>query len=320
MRIALLTTAIVVSLSLTACGEGPPGPKGEVGVKGDVGPPGAKGEAGLKGDAGPPGPKGEAGLKGDAGPPGPKGEAGLKGDAGPTGRKGEAGLKGDAGPAGPKGEAGLKGDAGPLGPKGEAGLKGDAGPLGPKGEVGLKGDAGPPGPQGPAGPPGAGSPLRVIRAGCTAAECTVACSEDEIVLTAYCGAKREPAVFPTERSASCHRHEPEYDPLIAACAKVVSQAAGARRTGDAPSAAADLPKLNFAGNCAALPDSQAVRDSCMADEERARARLANEWGQFAPAVQKECTQLSSMKGFQSYVELLTCLQMSQEVKTLPKQE
>jgi len=40
--------------------------------------------------------------------------------------------------------------------------------------------------------------------------------------------------------------------------------------------------------------------------------------QFAPAVQKECTQLSSMKGFQSYVELLACLQMSLEVKKLPK--
>jgi len=239
MRIALLTTAIVVSLSLTACGEGPPGPQGA------------------------------AGAKGDAGPPGPRGEAGLPG---------------------------------------------------PKGEAGLKGEAGPPGPQGPAGLPGAGSPLRIIQAGCTAAECTVACSEDEIVLTAYCGAKREPAVFPTERSASCHRHEPQYDPLIAACAKVVTQAASPRPTGDAPSAAADLPKLNFAANCAALPEGKATRDSCMADEERARTKLAKEWGQFPPAVQNQCTQLSSMKGFQSYVELLTCLQISQEVKTLPNQE
>ena len=52
----------------------------------------------------------------------------------------------------------------------------------------------------------------------------------------------------------------------------------------------------------------------------ARARLANEWGQFAPAVQNECTQLSSMKGFQSYVELLTCLQMTQDAKKLPTQQ
>ena len=85
-------------------------------------------------------------------------------------------------------------------------------------------------------------------------------------------------------------------------------------------AAVDLPKLNFGANCAALQENQAVRESCMADEERARARLANEWGQFAPAVQNECTQLSSMKGFQSYVELLTCLQMTQDAKKLPTQQ
>ena len=84
-------------------------------------------------------------------------------------------------------------------------------------------------------------------------------------------------------------------------------------------APADLPKLNFGANCAALQDTQAARESCMADEERARARLANEWGRFAPATQNECTQLSSMKGFQSYVELLTCVEMTQDAKKLPKQ-
>ena len=87
-----------------------------------------------------------------------------------------------------------------------------------------------------------------------------------------------------------------------------------------PGAAVDLPQLNFGANCAALQENQVVRDSCMAAEERARARLVNEWGQFAPAVQNECTQLSSMKGFQSYVELLTCLQMTQDAKKLPTQQ
>ncbi|MGB7782179.1 MAG: hypothetical protein WCF86_11800, partial [Pseudolabrys sp.] len=36
----------------------------------------------------------------------------------------------------------------------------------------------------------------------------------------------------------------------------------------------------------------------------------------APAVQNECTPLSSMKGFH-YAELLTCLQMTQDAKKLP---
>src|SRR6516165_4638947 len=121
MRVAVLTTASVVSLAIAGCGEGQPGPKGEAGVKGDAGAPGPRGEAGPKGDTGAPGPRGEAGPRGDAGSPGP---------------------------------------------------------------------------QGPAGPPGAGSALRVVRATCTSADCTVTCNGDEIVLIAYCGARREHAIFP----------------------------------------------------------------------------------------------------------------------------
>jgi hypothetical protein len=56
----------------------------------------------------------------------------------------------------------------------------------------------------------------------------------------------------------------------------------------------------------------------MADEERARARLAAEWGKIAVPERKHCTQLSSMVGFQSYVELLTCLDMAREAGNLPK--
>jgi len=138
-------------------------------------------------------------------------------------------------------------------------------------------------------------------------------------VTAYCGAKREAAVFPSERSASCHRHEEERGPLIAICAKLATKAAGAERTVEPSAAAADLPKLNFAADCAALQASQAVRENCMADEERARAKLAVEWGQFAPALQKQCTQESTLQGFPSYVELLTCLQVFQEAKQLPNQ-
>src|SRR5262249_26718680 len=237
MRIAPMMTAIVVSLCLIGCGEGPPAPKG------------------------------------DAGPPGPRGDAGLKGDAGPPGRRGDAGPKGEAGP---------------------------------------------PGPQGLAGPPGAGTPLRVVRAGCDAASCTVACNDDEIVLIAYCGPRRESAEFPTERSASCRRHEPESDPLLAACAQGAAPAASAQAAGERRSDfAADIPKLNFAASCRATSESKAVESSCMGDEERARDKLAREWGRFSPANQNQCTQLSSMKGFQSYVELLTCLQMAQDAKALP---
>jgi hypothetical protein len=94
----------------------------------------------------------------------------------------------------------------------EAGPKGDAGPPGPAGAQG------PPGPQGPAGT--APTTVRVVRANCDTASCAVSCADDEMLISAYCGAKRNPAIFPTERSASCRARGPADTPLVAACAKM----------------------------------------------------------------------------------------------------
>jgi hypothetical protein len=93
------------------------------------------------------------------------------------------------------------------------GEKGDPGPPGPPG---AKGDAGP---RGPAGPPGASGAMRILRANCDATSCTAQCGDDEVLLIAYCGAARNAAVFPTERSASCRARNPANSPLVAACAK-----------------------------------------------------------------------------------------------------
>jgi Collagen triple helix repeat (20 copies) len=224
--------------------------------------------------------------------------------------EGRPGPQGEAGPAGP---AGAKGDTGPAGPAGVAG------PPGPQGPQGLQGPQGPPGPPGTAGQAGAGAPIRVVRADCQATGCTVTCGDDEIVLTAFCGARREAATFPTEHSASCHRHGPESHPLVAACAKVSAQPAAAEATARqaTPIAAHDLPRLDISATCRA-DQNKATIDNCMADENRARERLEKEWGQFRPADRTQCTQISSMKGFQSYVELITCLEMARDARSLPK--
>ncbi|HEY6257297.1 MAG TPA: hypothetical protein VIY51_16055 [Xanthobacteraceae bacterium] len=94
--------------------------------------------------------------------------------------------------------------------QGEQGEKGDPGPAGPPGP---KGDAGPP------GRPGASGSMHIVRASCDAAGCTAQCTDDEVLLIAYCGATRNPAIFPTERSASCRLRNPTNSPIIAACAK-----------------------------------------------------------------------------------------------------
>jgi len=109
------------------------------------------------------------------------------------------GPQGDTGPAGP---AGPKGD---VGPPGSAGPKGDTGPAGP---AGPKGDTGQAGPAGSVG-------IRVVRSDCTSSSCTIECNENEVLVTAYCGPNRSPALFSKERSASCG---PPDIPLVAVCA------------------------------------------------------------------------------------------------------
>jgi hypothetical protein len=94
--------------------------------------------------------------------------------------------------------------------QGEKGDLGEAGPAGPKGDAG---------PRGPAGPPGASGAMRIVKASCDATACTAQCGDDEVLLIAYCGAMRNPAIFPSERSASCRTRGPASNPLIAACAK-----------------------------------------------------------------------------------------------------
>src|SRR5437879_11138555 len=88
-------------------------------------------------------------------------------------------------------------------------------PPGAKGDPGPAGPPGPKGETGPAGPPGASSAMRIIRSNCDATGCTVQCSDDEMLLIAYCGATRNAATFPTERSASCRVRNAANRPLIA---------------------------------------------------------------------------------------------------------
>jgi hypothetical protein len=95
-----------------------------------------------------------------------------------------------------------------------------------QGRQGQKGDPGPPGPPGPKGDPGPPGPafgIRVVRSNCDATNCNVQCGEDELLLTAYCGARRNAAVIPTERSATCRSPVPANSPVVAICVKAPPQ-------------------------------------------------------------------------------------------------
>src|SRR5215471_5674664 len=79
---------------------------------------------------------------------------------------------------------------------------------------GSKGDPGPP------GPPGPKFGIRIVRSNCDATNCSVQCAEDELLLTAYCGVRRNAAVIPSERAATCRSPVPANSPLVAACVKI----------------------------------------------------------------------------------------------------
>ena len=227
---------------------------------------------------------------------------------------------------GPQGVAGLPGPAGPTGPQGDPGPAGTAGPPGPPGEPGTPGLQGPPGPQGPPGAAASGVAIRLVRADCNNAGCTVGCNDDEFLLTAYCGTRREAAVFPNEHSASCRRRGAQSSPLVAACAVIAAQPTPAMEHGARPpartqyAAAQDVPTLDVLPSCRDQAEqNRKMLNTCLDDEQRAHDQLVRQWSQFAHQDKTNCTGMASnIAGLQSYVELLTCLQMGRDATALPK--
>ena len=85
----------------------------------------------------------------------------------------------------------------------------------------------------------------------------------------------------------------------------------------------DAPTFDVRATCRAEsqgdPGAGTVA-ACMADEQKARETLVSQWAQFAPASKATCTQTTTdISGARSYVELLTCLQIAKDVKSLPKE-
>ncbi len=85
----------------------------------------------------------------------------------------------------------------------------------------------------------------------------------------------------------------------------------------------DIPKFDIAATCRAA-EASAARDirgsngeACTSDERTARDQLAKEWTQFSAADRKSCTALSTSSTEPSYVELITCLEMTRDAKQVP---
>jgi hypothetical protein len=83
-----------------------------------------------------------------------------------------------------------------------------------------------------------------------------------------------------------------------------------------------VPQLNVEPSCRAA-STVAIgvnRDegTCRRDESAAHDKLQQQWAEFTPQQRSHCQRLSTLGGLPSYVELLTCLEMSKAAANLPK--
>jgi hypothetical protein len=86
-------------------------------------------------------------------------------------------------------------------------------------------------------------------------------------------------------------------------------------------AADRVPEFNIDPSCRAATTASVMvnrnESSCKKDEDTARAKLDQDWAQYSPAQKTQCVRLSTLGGPASYVELITCLEMSKAASNLP---
>ena len=79
-----------------------------------------------------------------------------------------------------------------------------------------------------------------------------------------------------------------------------------------------VPAFDTAPGCrAAAQVAPKGFSACMKDEQDARTRLTSQWETFIASDRASCTQNETIGGSPSYVELLTCVEMSKAAETLP---
>jgi hypothetical protein len=87
-----------------------------------------------------------------------------------------------------------------------------------------------------------------------------------------------------------------------------------------------VPTLNVEQVCQGIAQQGGVsfhdtdiaveKKNCLDSEKEIRDELAKEWSTFTPADKVACTNESRMGGESSYTELLTCLEMARDVRTM----
>jgi hypothetical protein len=90
-----------------------------------------------------------------------------------------------------------------------------------------------------------------------------------------------------------------------------------------------VPELNVERSCRAQASRTnplgsgalgGTAEDCLRSEQAARDKLRTEWSQFSTAVRQRCTSTSTMGGEPSYVELLTCLEITKQARELQQEQ
>jgi hypothetical protein len=87
-----------------------------------------------------------------------------------------------------------------------------------------------------------------------------------------------------------------------------------------------VPNLNIEQVCQGIavqggssfhdPSIPKQKQDCIESEGEVRQQLMKLWGSFSAADKRDCVNESTMGGESSYTELLTCLEMARDVRTL----
>jgi hypothetical protein len=74
-----------------------------------------------------------------------------------------------------------------------------------------------------------------------------------------------------------------------------------------------VPTFDVLRECRFEAGSTVDFDRCSRDEAAALEQLKNEWARFVGTDKNNCVRETTVGGFASYVELLTCLEMARDV-------
>jgi hypothetical protein len=95
-------------------------------------------------------------------------------------------------------------------------------------------------------------------------------------------------------------------------------------------AADSVPDLNVEQVCEGIAQQGGVtfrdpaiaqeKKNCVDSEQAIRQDLVKQWSNFSSADKTSCVNESKMGGESSYTELLTCLEMARDVRTMHKEE